>query len=195
MGLGLRSRYKLRGAYLIVQLIGAVFLLMLFAMAGAFSGTHVVDTYRDDLIIREGEALDYAITLYSKEHTTSYPTGKMDKDGNPIVNTYGIYPNVSDLNRNDIMARYGYISFFLSKNIHGLESGMGNCPVGTFHYQVSADRRAYKLQAKLNTGYIYTTPGSLYTIKELDGGGNIGSTISSTKGDWGSSISGKKKKN
>ncbi len=189
MGLELRSRCKLRGAYLIVQLIGAVILLWLFAIAGAFSGNHLVDTYRDDLIMREGEALDYALMLYSKEHTTSYPTGKMDKNGNPICNTYGIYPKGNEIDR---LTEHGYISFFLYKKIH---NGVNpNCPVGTFHYKVSADRRAYTLQAKLSSGYIYTTPGSLYTVKELEGSGSIGSTISSTKGDWGSSISGKKKK-
>lgn len=190
----MRSRCKLRGAYLIVQLIGAVILLWLFAIAGAFSGNHLVDTYRDDLIMREGEALDYALILYSKEHTTSYPTGKMDKNGNPIINTYGIYPTVNEMNRSTVLAVNGYIPFFMKNNIHWYGPEMENCAAGIFHYEVSADRRAYILKAKLNNGYIYTTPGSLYTIKELDGGSSIGSTISSTKGDWGSSISGKKKK-
>ena len=188
-GDAVKSRCKLRGTYFIFNLIVAFVLLILFGIAGVFSGNEVLDSARASLIKQEGEALDNALRLYSQDHNTAFPTGKIDDEGEPITRTYGIYPeSISELN---YQVRYGYISTLLADALKTWGKHGSNSLVGDFYYEVSEDRRAYLLQARLPNGYIYTTPGSLYTVKDLTG--TMGNRVSESKLEWGSSISGKKK--
>ncbi len=185
----MKRRYKLRGAYFVLQMLVGFILIGFFAMAGVYSGTDVIDSYKASLIEREGEALDRALRLYSKSHTTSYPTGQVDENGVPVTRTYGMYPKSID--ELEYQVRYGYISSLLAPRLKSWSGHSSSALVGDFYYEVSADRRAYLLQAKLPSGYIYTSPGSLYTVKELNDASSIGKSISSGKNEWGSTISGK----
>lgn len=187
----MRNRFKVKGAYFTIQLLMALILFGFFAIVGVFSGNDLLDSYKASLIEREGEALDQALRIYSMDHTTSYPTGKIDSNGLPITKTYGIYPeSVDEL---DYQVRYGFISALMSNHVWDWNEHSFDSLPGDFYYEVSADKRAYLLQAKLPNGYIYTTPGSLYSIKELEGNSVLGDKISSSENEWGSSISGKSK--
>lgn len=188
MGWILKNRYKLRGAYFVLQLLLAFILIGFFAVAGVYSGSDVIDTYKASLIQKEGEALDMALRQYSRIHTTSYPTGQIDDRGVPITKSYGMYPEFSEL---EYQVRYGYISSLLAPRLKVWSAHGSSALSGDFYYETSADRRAYLLQAKLPNGYIYTSPGSLLTLKELENASTVGNEISSGKNEWGSSISGK----
>ena len=185
------SRFKLRGAYFVLQLLLGCILMGLFAIAGVYSGSQALDSYRADLIEKEGQAIDNALRLYSKNHQTSYPTGKVNSDGVPITRTYGMYPeSIDELH---YQAKYGYISTLLAPHLKAWSTHGSNAQVGDFYYEASEDRRAYLLQARLPSGHIYTTPGSLYTVMELNGDSDLGDSISDGENEWGSSIRGKSK--
>ena len=184
----LGRRYKLRGSYYIVQLIGAFILIGIFGVAGIFSGTNALETYRDAIIRQEGDALDQALKLYAKRHYTSYPTGENDEEGFPITREYGIYPvSVDELH---YQVRYGNISTLLIDKLKLWSRHDSNALIGDFYYEASKDRRAYLLQVRLSNGYIYTTPGSLYTIKDVTWANSVDKTLSESKNEWRSSISG-----
>lgn len=185
----MKKRYKLRGAYLVIKLLLACFLIGLFLAAGVYSGSNVLTSYQASLIQEQGKALDEALNKYHKSHTTTVPSGKVDKWGVPLTKTCGIYPeSIDELNH---QVKYGYISFLMSNKLKAWSLHGSSAMIGDFYYETSEDRRAYLLQAKLPNGYIYTTPGSLYTIKKLDNASDVGSEISAGEDEWGSSIGGK----
>lgn len=185
------NRFKFRGAYFVLQLLLGCILMGMFATVGVYSGSKAIDSYRAALIEEEGQAIDNALRIYSKNHRTSYPTGKVDSDGIPITRTYGIYPeSISELQS---QVKYGYISTLLSPRLKAWSTHNSNAKVGDFYYETSKDRRAYLLQVRLPNGYIYTTQGSLYTLMELNGNNNLGNSISAAENEWGSSIRGKSK--
>lgn len=184
----MKIRYKLKGAYLVIKLLLAFILIGFSAVAGVYSGSDVIDSYKASLIQQEAESLDHALKQYSKSHTTSYPTGKIDDRGVPITRTYGIYPEFDELEH---QVRYGYISSLLAPRLKDWGSHGSDSRSGDFYYETSADRRAYLLQVQLPNGYVYTSPGSLLTLKELDDASSVGNGLSTGKNEWGSSISGK----